>query len=90
MAKIQFSHTGRRFSIAEYAIAKPHETAIEAVTRSIERTTGCVAHKGRVNHWTEDRDRRITSETHCITLTGPKSKTGGYPVRGEIQVTIYI
>lgn len=90
MRRVKFSCTSR-FDMAEYAVAKDEERDIDAVRRSIERTTGLLAYTCRSDHWTQDSSGKKTSETFAITLTERKPVSWdarAYGVIAQVLVTI--
>lgn len=91
MTKVVFSSSTKKFCLAEYAIAKGDESPVEAVERSIARTTGYRVVSGGVRSWTENSKGIKESETINITLTEKKQfrRGGGYGVVGEFRVCVY-
>ena len=74
-----------------YAVQRPGESQIDAVARSIARRIGGGAslHHARIEHWTEDRHGRRSTETYQMTFVYPATrKGGGYPVAGEYWITL--
>ena len=88
MKRVTFSASNNRLPFASFAVVRPGESAIDAVRRSIERTTGYLAYSCRSAHYTRDNSGTVTSETLSITLTERKRVNGGHGVVAEIQVTI--
>ncbi len=87
--KVVFSHTSRRLPIATFAVAKTDERPIDAVRRSIERTTGLDVYSCRCESWEQDRAGNRIGETYSMTLTGrEKIPGGGRPIAAEIRVYI--
>lgn len=91
MKKITFTADTRRHTVASFAVAKDNETPIEAVKRSIERTSGYRVHYARHMHWTQNHDGSHASDTFQVTLTErtQNRQGGGWGVTGEFGVTIF-
>lgn len=91
MKKIIFNADTRRHAVASFAVAKDNEAPIEAVKRSIARTTGYRVHFARHVSWTQNKNGSHTSDTFQITLTTrtQNQRGGGWGVTGEFCVTVF-
>lgn len=84
--RIEFSLSNSRLNHAEYAVMQDGERPIDAVCRSLERTTGYSARGKQRNSWQEDRDGNVIGETWRITLVERKAYHCGHAVMGETFV----
>lgn len=89
--RVYFSHTSKSLPIAKFAIARDGERPIEAIRRSIERTTGKLGYTCRLDSWTQDRKGRVIGQTYAMTLVERKPfRDGSYSVAAEIRVYVTI
>lgn len=90
--KIRFSTSTKRFQFATFAVAKTGEAPIDAVTRSIARTTKQRVHFARLESWSQNRRGERTDETYSVTLTEntQSRRGGGWGVVAEFRVYLYL
>lgn len=89
MRKIHFSTWGRGvrdLEIASYAVAQDHETNIEAVTRSLERTTGLTVCGGPRDDGMALENGKPAALHYQLTLG--QRVSGGYSPEAEVWVAI--
>ena len=88
MNRIEIRTSKVNFPVAAYAVVGRDETPIDAVKRSIERTSGGWLGL-RLDSYTQDRQGRTNGETHRATLAERKQAPGGgYGVIAEFFIYI--
>jgi hypothetical protein len=84
MIRIQYKFLG----VPSFAIRQNGESAIEAVERSIKRKAGVGRVLTRKVAALIDRSDRLIGHEFNVTVCGPKSKQGGWPVISEFKLTL--
>jgi len=88
--RVSFTTWGRRargLSFAQYAVAQDYEAKIEAVVRSIQRTTGLVCCAGpRYDGMTLEKGKRCAIH-YQITL-GTPCRGGGFTPKAKVWISI--
>ena len=80
MTRIAYKLFGQR----TYALRRQGETEIEAVKRSILSRPGVGHISSHLQSWSKG------VENHSITVCGPESKRGGWPVLCEMRVSVNV
>ena len=88
--RIKFTTWGRKASelnFASYAVCQEHETPIEAVSRSIERSTGLTICAGPRNDGTAMENNEPVANHYQLAL-GTPCRGGGYSPEAEVWVSV--
>jgi len=92
MRTIKFSRWGRKIGdlkFATYAVGQPGESPIEAVIRSVQRTTGlCLCGGPRLEGQIVEKRRPVATQW-AMTLGRPV-RGGGFEPRAELWISIPI
>ena len=90
MKRIKISVWGKgtkNLRLANYAVAQDGEARIDAVARSVERTTGLVVCGGPARDGREVEGGRTVAHHYHMTL-GTRCRGGGYSPEVELWVSI--